>query len=130
MGSNPDVSPGSNANLNAKTITLNFDEFRDIMGPVLLGFRDKKLGKLEMPDAHDFINWVGESGIDLAIRKLKDRASNVKDPNTGFCEACKGNFIKDSNGQLLWDSSNRAATDTFPTHGDPPKNSNSSKTDN
>jgi RHS repeat-associated protein len=120
-GSNPDLSPGSKPNPDAKTITFNYAEFEDIMEPILLGQPDKIPGKLEAPDGHDFIEWIGENGLEAAVDKMKERAKATKDQNTGYCEACQGSFKIDKNGQITWDSSFRAAADTFPSHGEPAK---------
>ncbi len=47
---------------------------------------------------------------------IEHMKEDIKDPNTVYCKACKGNFEKDKDGNITWVKSTKSAADTVEVH--------------
>jgi RHS repeat-associated protein len=81
-GVDPDEAVGDRPNPNAKIMTMNFQEFEDIMAPVLAGTPEKMSSALEPPTIDDIIKDWGEGGIDKGIDKLKEKWESEEGSNS------------------------------------------------
>lgn len=122
-GYDPDASPASNANPDAKIISFNYKEFQEVMEPVLLGMDVKNPWKLEPPSLDELIEHAGEAGLDKALKELEKKweakeanAKKEKAENTIiFCSTCNTKY-RDSSGLEV--PSNKPATDTASDHNE------------
>ena len=125
-GDDNSESPGERPNPNATTETINMKTWDDIVEPLLVGRGFNPMDN-ETPTLEEIITDKVHEVISKAENK-ENKIKNAPDPNTTYCEAHKQNYLKNKDGNMSDELSDKPAGDTAKSHSDRPDSTRKTKT--